>query len=234
MKLKTLLIDDEQHCLDTLSYDLNKHCAGQIEILGTAANAIEATAQINRIKPDLIFLDIELPGMSGIQLLESIGSLRAKLVFTTAYSQYAIEGYKFNASGYLLKPVDKDELIDVVLRIHREQQSQLPTFDDKLSLRDAQGTEFIEFSEIRLCEASNNYTIIHFKNDQQKIASKTLKNIQNELPSNQFIRIHQSYIVNIAFIKKYLKSDGGTVELDNGKRYSVSKSYRESFLSLFQ
>ncbi len=86
MKLRTLLIDDEQHCLDTLSYDLKKHCSEQIEILGTANNAIEATGQINKIKPDLIFLDIELPGMTGIEFLESIGSLEAKLVFTTAYS----------------------------------------------------------------------------------------------------------------------------------------------------
>ncbi len=234
MKLKTLLIDDEQHCLDTLSYDLETYCNNQVEIKGVAKNAIEATAQINRIKPDLIFLDIELPGMSGIEFLESIGDLDAKLVFTTAYSNYAIEGYKFNASGYLLKPVDKDELITIVSQLHAELQNDVDILSDRLTINDNQGTEFVEYASIRLFEASNNYTIIHLADGEQKMVSKTLKAVQSQLPSNEFVRIHQSYIINLRNLKKFLRVDGGTIELDNGQQYPLSKGYKEHFLSLIQ
>ncbi|MEO9872756.1 LytR/AlgR family response regulator transcription factor [Ekhidna sp.] len=234
MKLKALLIDDEQHCLDTLSYDLETHCSHQVDIQGTSKNTMEATAQINKVKPDLIFLDIELPGMNGIEFLESIGELDSKLVFTTAYSQYALEGYKHNASGYLLKPIDKEELIKIVSKLYAEKKNDQSIFNDRLTIKDAQGTEFIKLSDIRLCEASNNYTIIHLTAGDKKTVSKTLKAVQSELPTNQFVRIHQSYLINMQCVKKYLRMDGGTIELDNGEQYRLSKGYRESFLSMIQ
>lgn len=234
MKLKAILIDDEQHCLDTLSYDLETHCPEQVAIKGIAKNAIEATALINKVKPDLIFLDIELPGMNGIEFLESIGELDSKLVFTTAYSKYAVDGYKYKASGYLLKPVDKNDLISVVSEIHQNTQKANSSLIDKLSVKDSKGTEFIEFSQIRLCEASNNYTIIHLVSGEQKMISKTLKAVQSELPEKHFVRVHQSYVLNLRFIKKYLHEDGGTIELDNGEKYRLSKGYKESFLSIIE
>ena len=234
MKLKTILIDDEQHCLDTLTYDLEKHCSDTVEILGTAGNAIEATGQINKVRPDLIFLDIELPGMNGIEFLESIGELEAKLVFTTAYSHYALDGYRFKASGYLLKPIDKDELVKVVSEIHLEKQKADTVLKGKLSVKDSKGTEFIEFGSIRLCEASNNYTVLHLSDGTTKTVSKTLKTVLSELPEKDFIRIHQSYAINLKYLKKYLHEDGGTVQLDNDKKYRLSKGYRETFLAMME
>ncbi len=134
----------------------------------------------------------------------------------------------------MLKPIDKDDLIEIVNKLSEQAEKERSVFKDRLAVKDAQGTEFIEFSDIRTCEASNNYSIIHLSNGEQKIVSKTLKAIQSELPSNQFVRIHQSYIINVSYIKKYLKSDGGTVELDNGLQYRISKGYRDQFLSMIR
>lgn len=236
MKLKTILVDDEQHCLDTLSYDLEMCCGDRIEIVGTAQNAIQATALITSKKPELIFLDIELPGMTGLDFLESIGHLDADVVFTTAHSKYALEGYKFEVKGYLLKPIDPLELEQVVNRIYTSKQSDsTPSIlDEKLPISDTSGTEFINFDHIVLCQSNNNYTILHLVNGQQKLVSKTLKRIESQLPKNQFIRIHQSSIINLQYVSKYLKNDGGQVELKNGQTIGISKSYKDSFLKLFQ
>lgn len=232
MKLKALIIDDEQHCIDTLSYDLEKHCGNKVVLAGSAMNAVEAVTQLHQLKPDVVFMDIELPGMTGIQLLQSIGKLESALVFTTAYSQYAIEGYKYEAAAYLLKPVDKDELIAVIDRL--SEQHTPAALSDRLSITDSKGIELIDFAAIRYCEASNNYCIIHLKNGGQKVVSKTLKAIESQLPTEGFVRIHQSYLVNMGCVTKYLKEDGGLVQLDNGSTLRLSKGYKEGFLALLK
>lgn len=232
MKLRALIIDDEQHCIDTLSFDLERYCSEKVILVGSAKNAVAAVDQIHQLKPDVVFMDIELPGMSGIELLESLGELDAALVFTTAYSQYAIEGYKYQAAAYLLKPVDKDELVEVVSRL--AQQVVVPSLSDRLAITDSKGIELIDFADIRYCEASNNYCIIHLKNGRQKVVSKTLKAIARQLPAERFIRIHQSFLVNMRCVTKYLKEDGGLVLLDDGKTLRLSKGHREGFLALLK
>lgn len=232
MKLKAIIIDDEQHCIDTLTYDLEKYCAEYVTILDTGKNAIEATSLINKHQPDLLFLDIELPGINGMDFLSQIGPINCAVIFTTAYGKYAREGYKYEAAGYLLKPIDHEELKEVVERVSNGKQSS-KVFQSRLAVTDNQGVEFIAHAQIKLCEASNNYTSIYLSDGSKKVVSKTLKAIESQLPNEQFIRIHQSFIINISFIKKFLKVDGGTIELTDGTTYSLSKKYKDRFTQLY-
>lgn len=235
MKLNTIIIDDEQHCIDTLSYDLQRRCDEMIALVGHGKNAIEATALINSKKPDLIFLDIELPGMNGLEFLDAVGELDADVVLTTAHSKYAIEGYKFNVTAYLLKPVDPHDLQKVVAGIHeKKKELNRSLLTEKLAIADAKGIEFISHEDIISCQSDNNYTIIFLNDGTQKVVSKTLKYIESQLPSSHFVRIHHSTIINLMHVKKYLKSDGGQVEMKNGAIYGLSKRYKDDFLALLQ
>jgi len=235
-KLKALLVDDELHCLDTLRFDLERHCNDQIVIIDEVQNVIAATAHINKSHPDIIFLDIDLPGMNGLEFLESIGDIGAKIVFTTAHSKYAVPAYKFKAEAFLVKPINSEELVEVVNKLHRSINEAESTFSNKkLAVKDLHGTTFIDFDDIVTCESNDNYCIIHLVNGETKTVSKTLKFIEEAIHENSFLRVHQSYLVNTMHLKKYLKRDGGTIEMLGGKLVPVSKSYKEkvnNFLNL--
>ena len=227
-KLKALLVDDEQHCLDTLRFDLERHCNNQLTIIGEVQNVIAATAQINKSHPDIIFLDIDLPGMNGLEFLESIGDIDAKIVFTTAHSKYAIPAYKFKAEAFLLKPINSEELTEVVSKLYQSINEAESIFSkEKLAVNDLHGTTFIPYNEIISCESNDNYCIIRLLNGESKTVSKTLKYVEQAIHEKSFLRVHQSYLVNSKHIKKYLKRDGGTLEMSGGKMIPVSKSYRE-------
>jgi len=233
--IRALLVDDEQHCLDTLAHDLAMVCKEHVQIVGTATNFLEATGLINSKQPDLIFLDIELPGMNGLQFLETIELNHALVVFTTAHSKYALEGYRLNAQGYLLKPIDTDELLETVLRLKDLISiKKTNTLSKKLSLPDAQGVEFIDFDSIIWCESDNNYSRIMLVDDPPKLVSKTLKYIESKLPPDQFVRIHHSRLVNLGHVRKYLNADGGQVLMSDDKILNVSKSFKQRFLALFK
>ncbi|MGB3183478.1 MAG: LytTR family DNA-binding domain-containing protein [Cyclobacteriaceae bacterium] len=227
MKLRAIIVDDEQHCIDTLSFDLKRRCKEQVEVVATAKNAMEALSFISKDKPDILFLDIDLPGMSGLQFLEALGDLSVKVIFTTAHSKYAVPAYKFKAEAFLVKPIDTEDLEEVVGRLYEElSQQKQRLFSDKLPVSSTKGTEFIALDQIVACESSSNYCLIHLASGEDRMVSKTLKAIEASLTGDEFVRIHQSYLINLRYLKSYLKTDGGSVELTNGKVYPVSKSYR--------
>ncbi|WKV13746.1 LytTR family DNA-binding domain-containing protein [Marivirga harenae] len=227
-KLTAILVDDELHCLETLRFDLDRFCSDQISIVGEAQNLVKASTMLISEKPDILFLDIDLPEMNGLEFLETIGDIGAKVVFTTAHSKYAIPAYKFKAEAFLLKPIEASELQAVVSKIYYDKIKEEKHFtSERLAINDMHGTTYIPYDHIIACESNNNYCKVHLKDGTSITVSKTLKHIEQAIKSNAFLRIHQSYLINANFISKYLKSDGGSLEMMNKKIYPISKSYKE-------
>lgn len=245
--MKVLIIDDEQHCITTLSWSLQEYCEN-IEILGSAKNGMEGFVKINQLKPDLIFLDIEMPVLSGIDMLEKFERIDFKIVFTTAYDKYAIKAIKLNACDYLLKPIDKDELINAVEKIQnspgqlisneriqniKHNLHVLPNLQ-KIAIPSSEGILFFDLNTIVHLEASSNYTVIYFNNDTKLVSSRTLKEYEELLPEEIFFRCHHSHLINLKYIKKYIKGEGGYVDLGHGQMVEVSRRKKLEFLELLK
>lgn len=241
--IKAIIVDDETRGRLALRNKIQEHCP-TVEVMGEAANGMEAITMINQMNPTLVFLDIEMPRMSGFEMLEKLQEKDFYLIFTTAYNQYAIKAIRYAAFDYLLKPVDIEELKSAVNKvemiIHQKLKAQIDLLRENLLLPEKkmkrlavstlEGILFIDINNITHLEASSNYTLI-FLGDKTKItASKTLKDFGELLPSDIFHRVHNSYIVNLNYIKKYIRGDGGQVELTDGILIEVSRKYKDDFL----
>lgn len=216
-----------------------------IELVGEAENGDDGIHLIQSQKPDIVFLDIEMPRMDCFKMLQHLPRKNFHLIFTTAYDQYAMKAIKFAAFDYLLKQVDIEELKQAVSKIHDLQYaetekkldilnqnfSQINAFT-KIAIATAQSLLFFEMNDIIYLEAMRNYTLIHFTNHPKLTASKTLKDFEELLPVPTFFRIHHSCIININYIKKYLKGDGGQVELMNGIFLDVARRKKDEFLKV--
>ncbi|QDK79870.1 response regulator transcription factor [Spirosoma sp. KCTC 42546] len=245
--IKAILIDDEAHCLDTLSILLADHCP-EVTILQTCRSAKTAIEAIEQAKPDVIFLDIQMPGTTGFQLLEQLGQVSFAVIFTTSYDQYAIKAIHLSALDYLLKPVDPAELIVAVDKVKRQKAIPSPEhfellFDrlhNKLSgfrniaIPTLEGFEFIPVDQLIFCEADDNYTYLILKDKRKVIASRTLKAIEEQLREfPYFVRVHHSYIVNINEVTKYVRGEGGYLIMSDSSVVNVSRSRKEALLKLF-
>lgn len=242
--MKALIIDDEQHCITTLTWTLQEYCQN-VKILGNAKNGIEGLEKIKALKPDLVFLDIEMPLMGGIDMLTHFETIDFKIIFTTAYDQYAIKAIKLNASDYLLKPIDKDELLLSIEKIQNEENNTSPekiqnlrhnlnvmTHLQKIAIPASDGIIFIDLDTIVHLEASSNYTIIYLNNNTKVLSSRTLKDYDDLLPSDYFFRCHHSHIINLKYIKKYIKGEGGFVDLGYGQMVEISRRKKQEFLEI--
>ena len=255
MILKALIIDDESKSRKSLAQKLADYCP-EIEVTGEASNGEEGIVAIRQFLPDLIFLDIEMPKMNGLQMLEQIGDFEGAIVFTTAYNEYAIRAFKFSAFDYLLKPIDIQELKSTVNRLLKTkeagnpkapgeaQQDQLnlliehlkggPELPKKIAIHTQEAMYFFDLDEITRFEANSNYTFIFFANGTKMLASKTLKEFEELLPQKQFFRVHHSSIINLKFVRKYLKSDGGTIEMADGTHVDISRRKKDDFLQMIK
>lgn len=236
MNITSIIIDSDQHAINHLHHTIHLHLSQKVEVAAVAKQPTEAIKLIRNIQPELIFMEIDLPQMNGLEILEFLKAqeLKSKIIFVTANAQYAVSAYKFKAEAYLLKPLRTRDLIEVINPLYKERLEKLsnPILQDKLAVADIQGIEFVPHSQIFCCSSQNNYTCLHLKNGEQKVMSKTLKAVENLLPKSCFIRIHQSFIINLNYVKRYHRTDGGAVEMANGKVLHLSKSYRKKFLSL--
>jgi two-component system LytT family response regulator len=242
--MQALIIDDEHHCREGLSIMLSLFCPG-VEVLAQCASARTGLQAIERFHPDLIFLDIEMPGMSGFEMLENCKEYGFEIIFTTAYNEYAIQAIRHSALDYLLKPVDKDELVQAVARARTAQQHPAPrriqqlleTVDPRLSperiaLTTLEGLIIIELKDILYCESEKNYTRFHLSGPRVFIVSKTLKRVEQLLQHDaNFFRIHHSYIINMRHLQRYIRGDGGEIGLSNGKLLPVSRTKKQEFLA---
>jgi len=236
MKLNVVIIDDEKHAIDTLIYDLQENHFGEVEIVFTTTNPVEGAKQLRTLKPDLLFLDVDMPGLTGLDLIQLIDDLSVQVIFTTAHMEYAVQAVETMASGYLLKPVQPDELKRMLEKVKSEKQSrqsQLPV-TGKIAVPDADGVELIPWDDIIYCKSDSNYCELNLTGNRKIVASKTLKYFETNLPSGQFCRVHKSYMVNIQHIKKYLKRDGGELLMDNNDVLPVSRNHRDEILKLIQ
>ncbi|MFK7950650.1 MAG: LytR/AlgR family response regulator transcription factor [Saprospiraceae bacterium] len=238
--MKAILIDDELHSLETTELLIENFCP-QVTIIGIANNAERGIKLINKLKPDLVFLDISMPKMNGFELLNHLEYQQFELIFTTAYDKYAIQAFQVGAIHYLLKPIDTEELIKAVERVEKKiTQQQTPDLQSiiqqvsanrqpKIVIPSQKGLELIEVDTIIRCEADSNYSIIYLI-AHKIVVTKTLKELEQLLEYHNFIRIHHSHLINLRHLKAYLKGEGGEVILSNGEHINVSRSRKSRLL----
>jgi two-component system LytT family response regulator len=244
--IKALIIDDEKHCSDNLEWQLKQYCP-EIEIMAVCSTAEAGLQQINYYKPQLIFLDVEMPVMNGFEMLEQLKEINFDIIFTTAFNQYAIRAIKFGALDYLIKPIDKDELCEAVNKHLQNSQrdalkqltallSHIKKSNDlsfqKIALPTMHSYELVPLNNIIVCESSSNYTNVRLNNGQHFLISKTLKQIEELLDMPPFLRVHNSFLVNLQYAIRYVKGEGGYLVLSNEMTVPVARSKKEELLKL--
>lgn len=243
--IKALIIDDEKKGRSALRQKLADYCP-QVTVLAEATEGEEGIKLIEQHNPDIVFLDIEMPHMNGFEMLKQLKVINFQLIFTTAYDQYAIKAIKYSAFDYLLKPVDIEELKTTVNRVYNslgvnDTSKKLEALEhnlhpqnafNKIAIPTLEGLLFFNISDIINLEAQSNYTVIYFLNHPKLTASRTLKEFEDMLPAKIFFRTHHSHLINLNYIKKYLKGDGGQVELQNGRYAGISRSKKVEFLQI--
>lgn len=246
--LRTVIVEDEYHSREALVNLLHNYCP-KLTIVTTADDIETGLKAIASIKPDLVFLDIQLKSGTGFDLLERVGNPEFEIIFTTAYENFAIRAFKFSAIDYLLKPIDPQELKTAVekvdKKIDREVQTQklksLWSFLDSphkehkkqtITLSTAEGYEFVEIGQIVYCEASGSYTLFHLKTGKTILVSKNLKEYENILKQFNFFRSHQSFLINISEVEKLVKAEGGYIVMKNGKKVNISSKKKDEFVKI--
>ena len=241
--LKAIIIDDETKSRLALRQKLIDYCSA-VTVVAEASNGQEGILLIEYHKPQVIFLDIEMPRMNGFDMLQELREKDFHIIFTTAYDQYAIKAIKFAAFDYLLKPIDIEELKNAVAKIdakeNRDTKKQVELLQQnmnhpkkqlhKLAIPTLEGLFFYDINDVVHLEANSNYTNIYFANKTKILASKTLKDFEELLPTDIFFRTHNSYLINLNYIKRYIKGDGGQIELQNGIYVDVARRKKEEFL----
>ncbi len=246
--LRALLVDDEKNNLENLKFMLQTDCTG-IEVAGMAENGVQARAWLQHNKADVIFLDISMPVETGFEMLKKIPVQDFRIVFVTAHDEYAIQAIKASAVDYLLKPVNITELQQAVNKLHegfntRSYSRQNNELIDhlvknfipgktpvKIALPQLGGISFLEVDEIVSLQADSNYTIIYKRDLQKLVVTKTLKDFEDILDEDRFVRIHKSHIVNLAYILEYGTTDGGVVKMEDGNVWSISRRQLDTFLA---
>lgn len=238
MKLRAIIVDDERHSLETTAILIRKFCP-DVEVIAELQNPIDAVEVINTEEPDLLFLDISMPKMNGFELLNVLTYKDADVVFTTAYDEYALEGFKQGAVHYLVKPIDAEDLVESVQRVKKKRsEGKQPAgisgmgLKPKIPISSLNGVELIEVDQIIRCESDGNYTTIVLQ--QRKITvSKTLKEIEKQLIDFPFFfRLHNSHLVNLNQVVKYIRGEGGSVILTNQEEIGVSRSKKMELLEV--
>jgi two-component system LytT family response regulator len=242
--IKSIIVDDEKHGIITLQHLISE--IENIEVVANTQDSSSAKELIEKHRPDIVFLDIEMPIMNGFELLSQFETIPFKVIFTTAYDQYAIKALKMNALDYLLKPISSDDLEESIqkynaneLNISKEQIFQVHQFNngkiqDTLALSTQQGLIFIKIENIAYLEADGSYTNIVLSDKSKHLASKPLSNFEDLLQDNLiFFRAQKSYIINLKNIKQYLRGEGGEIIMEDGKNIALSRNKKQEFLSFF-
>lgn len=246
--MKAILIDDESSNLENLRTLLQKHCP-QVTILSVAKNVADAVQAIEKQRPQLVFLDIQMGKQTGFDVLKLLPARNFEVIFVTAYDQYGIQAVKFAALDYLLKPIDIEELIAAVNKAENKLSTQMRTSQldflvqqlkkpeaivTKIALQMQTEIRYVALSEIIRCEADNTYTHFLLSTDEKILVSKSLKEYADLLRPNGFLRTHQSHLVNPKYIKSWLKEDGGILLLFNGEKIPISKPNKDNVKQALQ
>jgi len=244
--IRTIIIEDEPVSREMLTLMLQRY-KNDIEIIDTCSNPTDGIESIAKHQPDLIFLDIQMPKMNGFDMLKKIPSINFEVIFTTAFDQYAINAIRISALDYLLKPVDDEDLAAAIDKCRERMQSKKPgsqfenlfnnlmnknPLDKTLALAASDGISFVKMSDILRVEANGRYAKFYLLNKETILVSKTLGDFEEILSANQFFRIHDSSIINLNHVKKYIRGDGGTVLLSDNTELDVARRRKEDFIKL--
>lgn len=241
---KALIIDDEQHCIEELQHLLGPY-KGTIKIVGEAQTVEEGVLLIDKTNPDMVFLDVQIGDKTGFDLLQKIPLISFDIIFTTAYDKYAIDAFRFSALDYLLKPIEAEDLkraidkyqknstakyLDLKMDVLMHNLKSLDTLK-KITVPTSEGYEFLEITNIVRCQSDVNYTEIYLKSGKKVTVSKTLKSFEEMLEPAHFFRIHNSHLINLKEVKKYIKGKGGHVIMGDNTSIEVSTRRKEGLLS---
>ena len=243
--INAVIIDDEPINISNLRQLLKVHCP-EINITSTASNANEGERIILKTRPGLVFLDIQMPGKNGFELLQSLQDYSFEVIFVTAFDKYGIQAVKFAAIDYLLKPINIEELKAAVKKVveknaKKNQNFQLENLiqllknnqqEHRIALPSAQEIKYVNPADIIRCESTNNYTTFHFISGEKLIVSKPIYFYEDLLQDYHFIRCHQSHLVNKKFITSFVKEDGGYLLLKDNTQLPISKQKKESLKTL--
>lgn len=246
MNIKAIVVDDENHSRETLRNLLEEFCS-DVQVIAVAGTVRDAVKEIKRLQPDVVFLDIELQSGTGFDILTQLDDIAFEVIFTTAFDQYAIKAVKFSSLDYLLKPIDLEELQIAVEKVktnknkiaYNQQLTSLlknlqQSKPSRLCLSTMDGVEFVNINEILYGEANGSYTLFKLTTGQKFLVSKHLKEYENLLAEHQFMRVHNSFLINLKEVKKYSKSDGGYIIMNNNDTVSISRSKKEIFMDAMQ
>lgn len=243
--LKIVIVDDENDALEALEWKLNRYI-DNVEII-KCISPLESIEIINKTQPDIVFLDIQMPEMDGFTLLENLTNRKFNLIFTTAHDEFALKAIKVSAIDYLLKPVDKDELMEALDKIQQQKKGDL--LEDKLQMLlgnineansdkiniSADGKVYLlDRNDVIMLKSDKSYTTLYLTNEQQIVVSKTLKEVEKKFQFPQFFRVHNSYLINLTHVKEYLKGLGGELIMSNGYTAAISRNKKaELFKKLY-
>jgi len=239
--IRSLIVDDEQNNRLTMNVLLTRYCKG-VEVVSEAGTVKEAVLRIKELKPDLVFLDIEMPFENGFQLFKYFTNIDFDVIFTTAYDEYAMKAFRYSATDYLLKPIDLQDLREAISRVTKNKiqpelnKIRLQTLEynldnsfQKIALPVIDGFEFIDIDNIIHLEADSNYTIVNTVKGKH-IVSKTLGDFENMLTPSNFFRVNRSNLINLNFLKRYIKNKAPLIELVNGTQIRLPLARKQIFL----
>jgi len=240
MILKAIIVDDEPNAREKLQLMIERFCR-DVEVCGVARDAEEGLAMIGKHQPDLVFLDIEMPVLTGFDMLKQIPEINFEIIFTTAHDEYAIRAIKFSALDYLLKPIDLEQLQLAIQKaatrktektstqqyLSLKENLSKPSAMEQLAVPAQTGMLFLKVRDIVYCEADSNYTKIMMLNKQKVVSTRTLKEYEELLTETGFIRIHHSWLINKTHVKQYVKGEGGQVIMNDGTALDVSRRKKE-------
>lgn len=243
--MKAIIVDDEKRSADNLRRLINENCP-DVNITAVCHEATEGIKEILLHHPQIVFLDIEMPFLNGFQVRDGIKQVNPHVIFTTAFSEYAVKAFRANACDYLLKPIDPSELTDavnkaknstpqhseVLQRIEAIEKSLGRNRQQKLPIQSVEGYALVDFSEVIRLEASSNYTHIFCRPNKKYTVAKLLKDFEDQLSQEGFFRSHSSHLVNLAHVTKYLRGDGGYLFMSDGAQIEVSRSRKKELLKV--
>ena len=244
--LKTILIDDQEFCSEILKDMLEANCS-DVEIVAVCHSGKDGIKAIKKHQPDLVFLDVEMPEMSGFEMLQKIKEKEFEIIFTTSFDKYSIQAIRYSALDYLLKPVVTHELINAIERVNKHRGkyfsrhfgelvknlSNTKRAISRVALPSSDGLIFLDIDDIIHCESDSNYTTLYLTTKDKIVITKTLKEVENILEESKFFRIHNSHLVNIAHIRRYVRGNAGYIIMSDGTNLNIGRNRKEQFLNQF-
>lgn len=247
--IRAVLIDDEADTLRTLQLLLKKYCE-EVDVVATFNDPKAALKELPKLNPELIFLDVQMPGMTGFELLEKIPNLNSGVIFVTAHSAHAIRAIKFSALDFLLKPVEANELKESIEKFKKRKNARPDSailhqlaknieflanpVTTKIAVSTQEGIEIVQLNDVDYLKADRNYTLIKRNGKKDLLVSKPLKDFTETLTGTQFMRIHSGYLVNLQKVVRYVRADGGYAVMDDGTEITVSRSHKDDFLKFLK